>query len=267
MNQKRILSSIIWKRKEKKSWNTVLSKTGNFQKEIEKPYSYGVLWTFVFKKNFETILKMAGHIEARSILDLGCGGGWLSEWLAQRGAIPIGVDISSMFCKISKARTKKLNTDFVCADGEHLPFKDGSFDLLITYQSLHHCPIPGKVIEEALRTSGRLIISDEPAQTPLLKILKLLKILSSAKLYIGESSGIEEIRFDPQELELTYRSKGYRVQFKREWSFVPAILVNLETLRVIRILYESVYSILMNVKPLRNLGHGFTMMIWKPSDD
>ncbi len=260
------MTAIRWKQKERNSWKAVLSSNKTFMKELNKPYSYGVLWTFLYRQNFKTIAKLLGGIKKQKILDIGCGSGWLDEWVSLEGGFPIGIDSSLTFLKISKmrARQRKFEADFVCADGEHLPFKDNVFDCSIAYQSLHHFPSPEAVIHEALRVSRSFILGDEPARTLIPELaLHALKRIFSARPHVGEASGITEVRFDTKKLELTYKKRGYSVTSRRTWSFVPTILTKLEKSRIIRKIYQTSYFMLTNTRMLKQLGHGLTMVIQK----
>ena len=260
------MTTIEWKRKERNSWKTVLSNNKTFMKELNKPHSYGVLWTFVYRQNFEAITKFVGDIKKQKILDIGCGSGWLDEWISLKGGFPIGIDVSLIFLKISKqrARQKKFEAEFICADGEHLPFRDNVFYCSIAYQSLHHFPSPDSVINDALRVSKCFVLGDEPAETLLPEVvLKTFKRIVSARVQVGEASGIAEIRFDPEQLEITYKKNGYKVAYKRAWSFVPAILTKLEKIWFIREICKTSYFILANTKLLKQFGHGLIMIIQK----
>ena len=255
-----------WKKNERNSWKTVLSRGETFTKELNKPYSYGKLWTIIYRQNFETIKKIVGNIQEQKILDIGCGSGWLDEWVSLEGGYPIGIDTSIIFLKLSKMRLrqKKIEANFVCADGEHLPFRDNIFYCSIAYQSLHHFPSPETVINEALRVSQSFALGDEPAKTSLPGgVLETIKRMFSMRMNVGEISDITEIRFDPKKLEETYEKKGYKVVYKRTWSFVPAILTKFENIRILREISKTGYSILSNTKTLTHLGHGLIMIIQK----
>jgi len=254
-----------WKQKEMTSWNILLSDRGKVTQELNKPYSYGLLWTFVYRRNFDICLRMMHNaVKGRRVLNIGCGSGWLEEWLSRAGAFPIGVDTSLEFVKIAKKRMKKgFLADFLIADGEHLPFRTDSFSNVITYQSLHHFPQPYKVISEALRVSRFLLLADEPSTSPLPKPFhKILKVLVFSRLNVGEASGIEEVRFDPEKMMRLYMRKGYEVRLERVWSIVPSIFVKLERSKTIRKIFV-VTNLLMHSKMLRRFGHGFMMTIEK----
>jgi SAM-dependent methyltransferase len=163
-----------------------------------------------------------------------------------------------------RAQQKKFEADFVCADGEHLPFRDNAFHCSIAYQALHHFPSPEFVIREALRVSNSFLLGDEPSETLLPELmLEFFKRIASARVQVGEASGITEVRFDPKQLELTYTKSGYKVAYTKTWSFVPTALTKLEDVRIIREICKTGYFMLTNTKMLKQFGHGLIMIIQK----
>jgi len=98
-----------------------------------------------------------------SVLDLGCGTGRHSLWLATQGAQVIGVDFSAGM--MAKARTKPgaEKIKFVTHDlRQPLPFDDGTFDLVVSGLVLEHlhelAPFFAEV-RRVLKPDGRAVIS------------------------------------------------------------------------------------------------------------
>jgi SAM-dependent methyltransferase len=89
------------------------------------------------------------------LLDLGCANGRSSFYWARRGVIVTGFDISKKLIRqaIETARAEGLGggTTFFVGDGRHPPFKDESFDQVLTYGVLHHLPAPGSACREIQR--------------------------------------------------------------------------------------------------------------------
>lgn len=106
------------------------------------------------------------------VLDVGCGSGWHSDWLAQCGYRVYGLDISMDMLITANHRLREVytnkwvkNIDFnaVCGDSEAMPFRDRCFDGVLFYDVLHHIPHWDKALTEAYRVlkhNGRLIIID-----------------------------------------------------------------------------------------------------------
>ncbi|HYZ14706.1 MAG TPA: class I SAM-dependent methyltransferase [Actinomycetota bacterium] len=67
-------------------------------------------------------------------VEIGCGTGYVSAWLARRGARPVGLDNSSRQLATAQLFQDEFDLHFalVHADGERLPFRDGSFDYAVS---------------------------------------------------------------------------------------------------------------------------------------
>ena len=89
----------------------------------------------------------------KSVLDLGCGGGFMSEALASRGANVIGIDPAEKAIAIAQrhAASQKLSIRYLLGTGENLPVLDGSMDYVICVDVLEHVFDLDRVIGEASR--------------------------------------------------------------------------------------------------------------------
>ena len=74
-----------------------------------------------------------------NILDIGCGGGLLSEPMARLGANVIGIDASDKNIKIAKlhAKKNKLNINYYCSSPEKLKTKK-KFDVILNMEIIEH---------------------------------------------------------------------------------------------------------------------------------
>lgn len=89
----------------------------------------------------------------RRILDIGCGAGELVRELLAEGADASGVDPGVE--AVAHARRKVPGAQFQVAGGEALPFADGTFDLTVMVNALHH--VPGALMRQALREGLRVV--------------------------------------------------------------------------------------------------------------
>jgi SAM-dependent methyltransferase len=100
------------------------------------------------------------------IADIGAGEGTLSLLLAQRAEHVTGIDNSEKMVEYAQGvarRSGLKNVEFRLGDLEELPLADGSVDLALFSQSLHHALHPQKAVQEAarvLRPGGRIVILD-----------------------------------------------------------------------------------------------------------
>lgn len=93
------------------------------------------------------------NIEGKKTIELGCGTGYVSAWLARRGAIPTGIDLTE--AQLATARRLQdvhgLHFPLFHGNAEATPFEDESFDFAISeYGAAIWCD-PYKWIPEAAR--------------------------------------------------------------------------------------------------------------------
>lgn len=112
-----------------------------------------------------------GHLALRLVpgivvADLGAGEGLLSQLLARRAAQVWCVDNSPRMVEVGTDLAHKNgleNLRYLLGDIEAVPLGEGSVDLAILSQALHHAEHPQRAVEEAfriLKPSGQLIVLD-----------------------------------------------------------------------------------------------------------
>ena len=72
-------------------------------------------------------------------MDIGCGGGLLSEPLSRMGASVVGIDASNKNVEVAKIHAKKsgLNINYICASPENMPNKT-KFDVILNMEIVEH---------------------------------------------------------------------------------------------------------------------------------
>jgi SAM-dependent methyltransferase len=105
---------------------------------------------------------LPAELAGRDSIELGCGTGYVSAWLARRGARPAGLDNSA--AQLATARQLQdrfgLRYPLIHASAEQAPFADASFDLAISEYGASIWCDPCAWIPEAarlLRPGGQLI--------------------------------------------------------------------------------------------------------------
>ncbi|MGA7913457.1 MAG: class I SAM-dependent methyltransferase [Candidatus Dormiibacterota bacterium] len=116
----------------------------------------------------ESELHVLPDVRGLDSVELGCGTGYVSAWLARRGARPVGIDNSRAQLASARKFQREFGIDFalVQADAERAPFASESFDLAISeYGACLWCD-PYRWIPEAarlLRRGGELIFLSHSA--------------------------------------------------------------------------------------------------------
>lgn len=102
-------------------------------------------------------------LAGRDAIELGCGTGYVSAWLARRGARPVGIDNSPNQLETAKRLQREHGLQFplLLGNAERVPYPDASFDFAISEYGAALWADPRAWIPEAarlLRPGGRLVL-------------------------------------------------------------------------------------------------------------
>lgn len=86
-----------------------------------------------------------------SILDIGCGAGFLTNHCGTLGYSVTGVDISKESLHIAKLYDESKSVQYIEADCYALPFANETFSVVTAMDFLEHVPDPRRVVIEAAR--------------------------------------------------------------------------------------------------------------------
>jgi 2-polyprenyl-6-hydroxyphenyl methylase/3-demethylubiquinone-9 3-methyltransferase len=101
----------------------------------------------------------------QQVVDVGCGGGLLSEAMARQGAKVTGVDMSEALIQVAQnhAQQNQIDIDYRCQSIESLAAeKPHTFDILTCMELLEHVPDPKRMIEtcaQLVKPNGKLFFS------------------------------------------------------------------------------------------------------------
>jgi SAM-dependent methyltransferase len=122
--------------------------------------AYLDFWSPITSQVFQPILDAAAVGPGTRLLDVGCGPGQLSALAAERGAIPIGLDVAPSMVDLAHESYPEL--EFRIGSAEDLPLEGGSFDAVVANFVLLHLGRPETALREwarVLARNGRLAFS------------------------------------------------------------------------------------------------------------
>lgn len=88
-----------------------------------------------------------------SVLDFGCGDLTFANELKKKNK-----DLNIIGVDIIEFPDRVKNIEFIKYDGYTLPFKDKSFDTVISFYVFHHCPSAEKALIECMRVAKKRVI-------------------------------------------------------------------------------------------------------------
>lgn len=102
----------------------------------------------------EWIDGLAG-LSSKTVLDVGCGGGILSDSMARKGANVTGIDLSTKALRVARLHAleaQTANLQFREVSVEALAAEEpGSFDVVTCMEMLEHVPDPASVVQACAR--------------------------------------------------------------------------------------------------------------------
>lgn len=117
----------------------------------------------------------------KRVLDVGCGAGTDLVRFARAGAIVSGVDLSAAAVDLARANVAQqgLEADIREADAAHLPYPDGTFDLVFAHGVVQYSADPAGVVGECwrvLKPGGEAIVQAYNRVSWLNALSKLMKV-------------------------------------------------------------------------------------------
>ena len=150
--------------------------------------------------------------EGLTVLDLGCGGGFMAEALARRGAQVLGVDPSIPSLMVAKSHAKKSDLDIrhIGGIGEAIPLPDHSVDRVVCVDVLEHVRDVGQVMREIRRVlrPGGLFLFDTVNRNWLSR-LTAVTIVEEVLRIIPKGTHDSEKFIRPLEMYAYLRDSGF----------------------------------------------------------
>lgn len=156
------MSSRPWAEYYNEKAKTVDELAATYESEI--PYR-----SAFYGERFERTLDLLAPASGERILEVGCGSGYHSRAIVERGAALTAIDVAERYVE-QAASYAGGGATFAVADAERLPFPEASFDKVLMAEVLEHLPNPEAALGEVhrvLRTQGLLVLTTPSRYSPL----------------------------------------------------------------------------------------------------
>lgn len=132
---------------------------------FQKPF--GPLWGTQYWPKWGAIAEALYRLEipeGSSILDVGCGPGWVSLFLEESGYRATGIDLAPAHIEISTERARRWGAGarFVLADMDDFDLGE-QFDAAVVFDALHHSTRQARVVQNIaahLRPGGWVVFGE-----------------------------------------------------------------------------------------------------------
>ena len=176
--------------------------------ETSRPHGTPQLYQFLLgEKASRALDPIQSSLTGATALTVCGGSGMDAEYLLRRGAAVVSSDLSVGAAARARTRFQRygpLSVHSVVADVEHLPFADGSFDLVAVHDGLHHLEDPYAGLSEMARVARRWVIVSEPARASLTRFAVRLGLAREV-----EDAGNRVVRMEPSNVVSFLEARGF----------------------------------------------------------
>ncbi|HLO28448.1 MAG TPA: bifunctional 2-polyprenyl-6-hydroxyphenol methylase/3-demethylubiquinol 3-O-methyltransferase UbiG [Anaerolineales bacterium] len=173
-------------------------------------------WRVPYFKN--VLIRQYGQdLRQVCLLDIGCGGGVLTEEFAALGCQVTGIDISPRSIAVAQKHAARggISIDYRVGSGTSLPFEPGSFEAVSCCDVLEHIQDWKQVVAEAARVllPGGLFFFDTINRTPKSRVTFIYGLQESplTKL-MPANTHLWDMFITPDEITAALRQQGLVVE-------------------------------------------------------
>ncbi len=181
-------------------------------------YRYSFAYSRLYQEDWHK--EMIKHVpaDAKKVLDLCCGSGFLLNELEQKYPGAVGLDIS--FDMLQVASDYVPGALLITGDAEKLPFKPGAFDTVLCKGSLHHTRDHVAFLSysaKVLKPGGQLIISEPCNDNRLFHFARTMLYKLSPHFDEGDEG------FRRKQMIQLYEQAGFEVTSIQRYGFLGYI--------------------------------------------
>ena len=173
-------------------------------------------------KNIEIVERLFTRVDSGNVkraLEVGCGIGVVASYLSDKYQWDVtGIDLDPEQIKIAKNdNIENEHLKFFKADVKELPFENGEFDVVLSFDVLHHIPDWDKALHEigrVLRPEGLYLLND-------LALAKIFKLFENLGGFFSEEDVVDHLRGNGFEVMYAENPKvNVFARFARHFSII-----------------------------------------------
>jgi len=183
-------------------------------------------------KQYDAVLGDLLPPRLEAALDVGCGGGLLALWLADRTTHVVALDVSPAMIRLAQDRVRAMarkNVVFLVGDAQAPPLAADSFDLVVSDTAIHDTNMEDSLpaIRALVRPGGRLVVRDiithnhSRARSLTWQVLGTLRSIPRYLWRLGPAATLRVLRFELSPTWVRHRAEGAELtpdEFERVFS-------------------------------------------------
>lgn len=176
----------------------------------------GEIGLLIQESQQKILFEMIPDARGKRILDLGAGTGRISIPMAKAGAQVYAADASIEMITVAKNKANEefVKMDFIVGDAHDLPFRDSSFDVVVSFRMLLHLEDYKKGLSEICRVARKFVILDFPPKNSLVCLEPFY--LTIKKKFCRNIQ--DYMVFSTKEISEKFEKEGFRISMvKREF--------------------------------------------------
>lgn len=161
----------------------------------------------IYAEHVTRYLAAQSVVKDKVVLDIASGSGYGTKILAESAKFVYGVDVNEAAVNYSKKKYASKNIEYLVGDGESIPLKDNSVDVVITFETIEHIKNYSKFLDEVarvLKPDGLAIVS-----TP-----------NDLEFAEGNHFHLHEFQYDELVSALHKHFKNIDTYFQSTWKYV-----------------------------------------------
>lgn len=154
------------------------------------------------------------NLQGKTVLDLGCAGGFMAEALHDRGAQVTGIDPATAASSAARSHADATGRSirYDTGKGEALPYRDASFDAVVCVDVLEHVEDLQQVISEVHRVlrPGGVFLFDTINRNPIATFVTIT-VAENVLRILPKGTHDPTMFIKPSELKTSLQSAGFVV--------------------------------------------------------